>query len=395
MSCAQEGRFGPGEAESRVEPEGAADEREREARALLARIAEPADPRLGELLDDLGPVEVLAGLAAGALRIPGAAAMRARLEDADGAAELERGAAAGARFVCPGEDGWPTQLDDLGAGRPFGLWVRGELPLRTHLLRSVALVGSRAATAYGLHVSTELAAGVAERGWAVVSGCAFGIDAAAHRGALAVGGVTVGVLAGGVDVPYPRAHESLIARIVEEGALLSEAAPGAAPARRRFLTRNRVIAALSRGTVVVEAALRSGAATTARWADDLGRPLMAVPGPVTSTASAGAHELIRSRHAVLVTRAAEIVEAVGSLGEDLAPPLSGRSRARDGLPTRLLGVIEALPTRGPSPLPVIARECGLELEAVQALLGELAGRGLVERVDGGWRLTRAARASRR
>lgn len=365
---------------------------ERAARAVLSRIAEPADVRIGVLLEEEGAAAVVAGIAEGDLPVPGSTAMRRRLAETDGAAELRTGAAAGARFVCPGDPDWPTQLDDLGAGRPYGLWVRGELPLRTHLIRSVALVGSRAATSYGLHVGTELAAGVAERGWAVVSGCAFGIDAAAHRGALAVGGVTVGVLAGGVDVPYPRAHSSLIERIVAEGALLSESAPGSAPARRRFLTRNRVIAALSRGTVVVEAALRSGAATTARWADELGRTLMAVPGPVTSGASAGAHELVRSRHAVLVTRAAEIVEAVGRLGDDLAPVLAGVSRARDELPAQLLAVIEALPARGPAPLAVLARDCGMEEGPAHAVLGELAGRGLVERVDGGWRLTRQARA---
>jgi DNA processing protein len=254
------------------------------------------------------------------------------------------------------------------------------------------MVGSRVATPYGVHVATEFAGELAEGGRAVVSGCAFGIDIAAHRGALAVGGYTIGVLAGGVDVPYPIAHTALIDRIAAEGALVSESAPGSAPARRRFLTRNRLIAALARGTVVVEAAARSGAATTARWADELGRVLMVVPGPITSALSVGSNELLRSRNAIAVTRPAEVVEAIGRLGLDLAPVRPSEQRPRDGLPGRLLAVLEAMPGRGAATGERVARDSGVP-DALPAL-GELAALGLVERVDGGWRLTRRARSNR-
>ena len=207
----------------------------------------------------------------------------------------------GIRLVCPGDPEWPSQLDALGAGRPWGLWVRGHIDLRFACLRSVSIVGTRAATGYGIHVTTELAAALAERGWTVVSGGAFGIDSQAHRGALAAEGVTVAVLPSGLDVPYPRAHHDLFEAIVAHGALVSEQPPGRAPTRPGFLVRNRLIAALSRGTVLAEAALRSGALNTARHARDQNRPLMAVPGPVTSLASAGCHLAIRDWGAVCVT----------------------------------------------------------------------------------------------
>jgi DNA processing protein len=365
---------------------------ERAARALLARIAEPAEPRFGVLLDALGAVEVVAAIRAGRTEIPGAAAMRVRLAGLDGHAELEAATRRGLRWICPGEPEWPGRLDDLGPGRPFGLWLLGGVGLAEHLGNSVAMVGSRAATPYGTHVAGEFGATLAESGWAVVSGGAFGIDVAAHRGALAVGGATVAVLAGGVDVPYPGAHAALLERIAAEGAVLSEAAPGAAPARRRFLTRNRIIAALTRGTVVVEAAVRSGAATTARWADELGRTLMVVPGPITSAMSAGSNELLRSRHAIPITRPAEVIEAIGRLGVDLAPPRASELRRRDELPDRLLEVLEALPARGCASADRVARECGVP-DALPAL-GELAALALAERVDGGWRLARQARNAR-
>jgi len=210
-----------------------------------------------------------------------------------------------------------------------------------------------------------------------------------------VGGTTIGVLACGVDVPYPRAHEALLERIAAEGCLVSEVAPGTPPARRRFLVRNRLIAALSRGTVVVEAALRSGSLTTARHADDLGRVVMAVPGPVTSAASAGAHQLMRDRNAVVVTRAAEIVEAVGHIGADLAPVQRGPETELDGLSAAALEVFDALPARRPAALAELAQSTGLPADTVHAQLGGLSVRGLVERVDGGWRVSRGARGSGR
>ncbi len=225
----------------------------------------------------------------------------------------------------PGDTEWPGQLDDLGDGRPLGLWVRGTPDLRMWALRSVALVGARACTEYGAFMAATLAAGLAEKGWIVVSGGAYGIDGAAHRGALGAGGATVAVLACGVDRPYPRGHAGLIGRIAEQGLVVGELPPGEHPTPSRFILRNRVIAALTRGTVVVEAAHRSGSLVTARAARRLGRHTIGVPGPATSGLSAGVHELLR-QDAALVTDADEIVELVGDMGE-LAPERRGTGPA--------------------------------------------------------------------
>lgn len=221
-----------------------------------------------------------------------------------------------ARFVIPGDSEWPQQLNDLAAP-PLGLYVRGDADLRMLALSSIAIVGSRAATSYGLRVAADFAADLAERGWPIVSGAAFGIDAAAHRGALAVGGLTAAVLANGVDEAYPRAHTDLIRRITENGVVISEVPPGSHPTRARFLTRNRLIAALTRGTLVVEAAQRSGSLRTAAQAEELMRVVMATPGPIDSAASAGVHQWIAQRRAELVTSAAEVIELVGSLEQVL------------------------------------------------------------------------------
>jgi DNA processing protein len=288
---------------------------DRIARAVLTRLAEPADPVLGSILQVLSPGQVLDSIRSGTISVtvsPGepAAVLRAALArwrarlpavaPDGGIAAAER---AGVRLVCPGESGWPPGLDDLGATRPYGLWARGPADLAACCGQSAAVVGARAATAYGQHVAADIAAGLADRGWAVVSGGAYGIDAAAHRGALDAGGVTVAVLACGPDVPYPRAHHSLLDDITARGAVISEWPPGTPPGRFRFLLRNRVIAAVACGTVVVEAGERSGTLATARHATALGRPLMAVPGPVTSAVSAGCHTLIRDRRAACVTSA--------------------------------------------------------------------------------------------
>ena len=244
----------------------------------------------------------------------------------------------GIRLVCPGDPEWPSQLDVLGDGRPWGLWVRGQVDLRFACLRSVSIVGTRAATAYGIHVTTELAAALAERGWTVVSGGAFGIDSQAHRGALAAEGVTVAVLPSGLDVPYPRSHHELFEAIAAQGALVSEQPPGRTPTRPGFLVRNRLIAALSRGTVLVEAALRSGALNTARHARDQNRPLMAVPGPVTSLASAGCHLAIRDWGAVCVTGVHDVLACLTFSarrpGRPVPRPGPAAGRAGPGQPER-------------------------------------------------------------
>jgi DNA processing protein len=327
----------------------------------------------------------------------------------------------GIRLVCPGEPEWPTQLDVLGAARPYALWLRGEADLRYCCLRSVSIVGARAATAYGAHVGTEMAAALAERGWTVISGGAYGIDGCAHRGALAADGVTIAVLACGVDRIYPPGHQDLLTGVTAQGVLVSEWPPGRTPTRRRFLIRNRVIGALSRGTVVVEAGLRSGALNTARHARDLGRPLMAVPGPVTSEVSAGCHKIMREWGAVCVTGAADVIEMLaplgepgvgerpvpgerpGSMQEGLWPgPLSdgvqsgtsvtgvperqrGQLLARAALDALTLDVLEAIPARGAGPA-TIAVAAGLSVDAVLRSLGLLAAGGYVERCARGWRI---------
>lgn len=369
---------------------------ERLARVALTRIAEPGDTLIGGWLATLPPRAVLDALTTpGAPALPDAsprrwAGLRARAQNIRPEDDLESITRAGGRFLCPGDPEWPRQLDDLGPARPIGLWVRGTPSLRTLALRSVALVGSRACTDYGAHCATHLAAGLAERGWSVVSGAAYGIDAAAHRGALAAGGPTLGVLACGVDVGYPSGHQELIRTMAERGLLLAELPPGAHPTRPRFILRNRVIAALTPGTVVVEAALRSGALVTARRALALGRHLMGVPGPITSGLSQGVHQLLRGE-AVVITDADEVIEMVGMMGE-LAPQRRGPSVPRDALNAECSRVLEAMPGRASADPAGLARAAGVPTRLVLAHLHELQALGFVERDGAHWRLTRPGKA---
>ncbi|MGZ4596156.1 MAG: DNA-processing protein DprA [Actinomycetes bacterium] len=334
---------------------------------------------------------MLAQIVSGELPSARVASYQARLPALDVDADLERAARFGARLLTPGCDDWPTVLDDLGPRRPLALWVSGGGRLGRLTGRAVAVVGARACTAYGEHVAAEVAAGLCDRGWTVVSGAAFGIDAAAHRGALAVDGSTVAVLACGVDVVYPSARGRLLSGIRDGGVVVSELPPGCRPTKSRFLGRNRVIAALGRGTVVVEAALRSGAMNTAGHAASLSREVMAVPGPVTSPMSAGCHELVRSAAASLVTDAADIVDLVGEMGADAAPLRRGETRPHDGLDEVALRVLDALPVRqraGPSS---VARVAGLDVATVLRTLAVLSVRGLAESAEGTWRRAPAPR----
>jgi DNA processing protein len=238
------------------------------------------------------------------------------------------------------------------------------------------------------HVAAELAATLAERGCAVVSGGAYGIDAAAHRGAMAVGGVTVAVLASGLRYGYPRGHTTLFEAIADQGVLVSELPPDHRPTRPGFLVRNRVIAALSRGTVVVEAALRSGALATAARARDLCRPLMAVPGPVTSAQSAGCHETVRNWGAVLVTSAADVMDLTFPVGEEPATPRRGPVLPRDALDEVTRAVLEAVPSRRGAGPAAIAVAAGAGLDTVIQCLGSLAAAGFIYRSPHGWRARR-------
>ncbi|MGW2702568.1 DNA-processing protein DprA [Streptomyces sp. NPDC001340] len=367
-------------------------------RVFLARVIEPGDEVGGRWLREFGVAEVVRRLRDGGEPLPGVSGTRwggllGRARRAEPERDLQVARAVGVRFVCPGDAEWPGQLDDLGDGRPTGLWVRGRASLRVWALRSVAVVGARACTEYGAHAAATLASGLAERGWVVVSGGAYGIDGAAHRGTLAAGGATVAVLACGVDRPYPRGHTALINRIAEQGLVVGELPPGDHPTPSRFILRNRVIAALTRGTVVVEAACRSGSLVTARAAARLGRYTMGVPGPVTSGLSAGVHELLRGE-AVLVTDAADVVELVGDIGE-LAPPRQGPVLPRDLLEPAARAVLAALPGSRAAPVGEIA--CGARTTPDDAIarLYELRALGYVERHGDGWKLTRQAMISAR
>src|SRR5699024_807250 len=263
---------------------------------------------------------------------------------------------------------------------PHCLWVHGPGPLDQLCgPRSVALVGSRASTPYGEDTAATLAAAFAARGGTVVSGGAYGIDAAAHRGALAADdGATVAVLAGGLDALYPRGNTRLLEQIRERHLLVSEAPPGTAPTRWRFLARNRLIAALSRAVVVVEAAWRSGALSTARLADQLSRPVGAVPGPVTSAASAGCHRLVREQGAVLVTEPAELLDLLPG-GPAAGEGSFARQAELDLLSPSDRRVLDAVPPRSSLTPARIADEVGFAPREVSAALARLELLGLVER----------------
>lgn len=374
------------------------DERDRLARVALNRLAEPGETRLASLVHELGAVRVHEHLSAERDLEGVLTDVAARLEGIDPARDLERAERCGLRFLVPGDEEWPSRLDDLHAvppiqargGGPIGLWVRGPLHLG-EVAASVAVVGSRSATSYGGAVARDLAAEVARAGLAVVSGAAYGIDQAAHRGGLAAGGTSVAVLACGADKVYPSGHRNLIEHLSAHGAVVSEAAPGCAPTRVRFLARNRLIAALTRGTVVVEAAARSGALNTANWAERLNRHLMGVPGPVTAPQSEGVHQLVRLGAATLVTGGADVLEVVGAAGQHLVVPPRGRTRSRDHLTIRQQQVLDAVPVTRGAPTDSVARAAGIGLVEVRRTLEALGRHGLVDRDGDGWLLSDHAR----
>jgi DNA processing protein len=364
--------------------------------AYLSRVAEPPCAELAALVGCVGPEEAADRVRRGLVNDDLARHTEARREIDRAAEDLELVARRGGRLITPDGDEWPLAFAAFGGagaalrprgGPPLVLWALGPARLDETAQRAAAVVGTRAATAYGEHVAADLAAGLVERDVAVVSGGAYGIDGAAHRAALAAEGITIAVLAGGLDVPYPAGHSALLHRIGQHGLLFTEYPPGVRPARHRFLTRNRLVAAVAGAAVVVEAGLRSGAANTAAWARALGRVVAAVPGPVTSSASAGCHALLRDG-AELVTRADDIVELVGRIGE-LASEEPRPSTALDGLGEAERQVYEALPGRGAATVDEIAVAAGLVPEQVLGPLAILEVAGFAERRDGRWRIVRA------
>ncbi|HEX3295984.1 MAG TPA: DNA-processing protein DprA [Nocardioides sp.] len=370
---------------------------DRLARVALSRLTEPGDPKIASLVAQLGAVTLRELLSDPTQVSPEARDVASRLRGVDPAADLEAGEKAGLRYVVPGDDEWPSQVDDLmraelldhRGGPPLGLWVKGPTRL-DQLGRAVAVVGARSATTYGTEVAAGIAGALVRAGHPVVSGAAFGIDQAAHRGALSVEGANVAVLACGADRAYPTAHHDLLDHLGRTSAVVAEVPPGCAPTRGRFLSRNRLIAALTRGTVVVEAAARSGALNTAGWATRLNRHLMGVPGPVTSAQSQGVHQLIRSGAASLVTYGDEVLEIVGESGTHLVTQPRGPSRPRDRVTPRDARVLDAVPLASPAPVDSIATTAGMALLDVQAALRRLVRDGLVELSERGWRLTPAA-----
>ncbi|MEV7758510.1 DNA-processing protein DprA [Microbacterium sp. NPDC089180] len=353
------------------------------ARAVWSVLVEPGDSEAGVLIAAVG--------AAAALRVVmdgrGDALDRARARwmprlqgsAVDGALDAAR--RCGARLVVPGDEAWPARFGDLEAHAPVALWRRGRgTPSDAP---TVALVGARAATAYGEGVAADLAAELAAAGAVVISGAAYGIDGACHRGALSMGGTTVAFLAGGVDRPYPRGHEGLLERIAATGAVWSETPCGAAPTKWRFLGRNRLIAAMAHAVVVIEAGWRSGSLNTAGHAAMLGRRLGAVPGPITSAASAGCHRVLREFDGVCVTSAADVLEMLGADG----PPAGDSGRAADaGRTDDTTRLFDALSPRSARSVDDVARRSGLARDDAAVLLGfaELEGRA-VRGDDGAWR----------
>lgn len=363
--------------------------------AYLSRVAEPPCPELADLVACLGPVEAADRIRRG--QVEGALQRRteARREHDCAQADLDVLARLGGRLITEYDDEWPL-LNFMAFDRvdhskrpqghpPLVLWAVGPARLSEVAGRAAAIVGTRAATAYGEHVAADLASGLVLRDVAVVSGGAFGIDGAAHRAALAGDGVTVAVVAGGVDVPYPAGHAALLRRIADEGLVLSEYPPGSRPTRNRFLTRNRLVAALSGATVVVEAGARSGAANTAGWAEAIGSTVCAVPGPVTSGASVGCHRLLRDGGAMLVTRAEEVVELVGRMGE-LAPEEERPTTPLDTLTDTEQRIFDALPRRGARSADEIAFAAGIPAYQVVGPLAMLEVAGLVVHEGGRWKM---------
>ena len=381
---------------------------ERAVRLLLSRLIEPDDQffaelrESAELRDSSSPAELLRAILGEGLpppwpselaeRLAGRrAGIHLKLARADPAADLQAGAAAEARFLIPGDADWPSALDDLGGRAPFGIWIIGGFEPQAP---AVAMVGARACTGYGSQAAGQLAADIARVGTTVVSGAALGVDGAAHRGALAVGGTTVAVLACGIDRSYPASHRTLIEAIGQRGAVLAELPPGTSPTRFRFLARNRLIAALGLGTVVVEAASRSGSLVTARLAAELGRAVFAVPGPVTSRQSTGTNRLLCDG-AIPALDGPQVLAELGI--ESTGPPEPPEPEARRAdtpseavsLDPRTVLVREALPTarsgRAAEVL-ALAAATGLAPPQVLASLGQLAACGRVVKTGGGWAL---------
>ncbi|TQO20910.1 DNA processing protein [Rhodoglobus vestalii] len=380
---------------------------DRFARATWSGLAEPGDRLAGRAVRQLGPSRALtavvdhwsaarfaAELTQESDPVPEDDMRQAmerwlpRLKSDSALIALRQAARFGARLFTPEDALWPARLNDLDWHAPFALWVRGTDAALAGLVNGMALVGARAATGYGEHITMEASAGLVDRGYTIVSGAAYGIDGMAHRAAIASQGLTVAFLAGGVDRFYPSGHDSLLTRIVDNGAVISELPCGSPPTKWRFLQRNRLIAAASVATVVLEAGWRSGSLNTAGHAATLGRPLGAVPGPVTSAASAGCHRLIRDYDAVCVTnpdQMAELAPLDHEAGVLHPEPHSAAEDAGVLHSTETTRLLDALSARSARTTDDIAARSGLALAVVRARLGMLELDGRVSESERGWK----------
>lgn len=374
-----------------------------QARLELSMVVEPGDPRLRRFRVDYSAGEIMHQLCEQKHGMPSAWISNCAGVTDRAQALLEHAESLEMRWIAAGTPEWPEELDDLdhleaingAAGAPLGLWVRGPADLARLCTASVAVVGARDATSYGCEVASDIAAHLAAAGHTVVSGAAFGVDVCAHRGALSVGGPTVAVLAGGADVPYPRAHSAILDRIAEDAAVVSEQLPGRTPIKSRFLSRNRLIAAVTAGTVVVEAARRSGSLNTLNWADQLGRASMGVPGPITSPASVGVHEAIRTGKAQIVAGGDEVIEAIGGFGASDATPPRSAETVFDGLPVVACRILDSLPWGGVLTAVDISNETGVPIRDLNDHLLGLEEKGLVNHTLMGWSLQQRADTMRR
>lgn len=368
------------------------DSDERRARVAWSRVLELRRERVSDaphalqsVLAEVGHVEAWHRLADGDL--PRSASARAHVAGVDVDGELDRVERSGARVVIPGDADWPEVLSHPLVS-PHLLHVRGQGSLTDLSARAVAIVGSRASTGYGEAIAREIGAGAAGRGWTVVSGAAFGIDAAAHQGALAVHGPAIAVLPCGPDRVYPEGNRRLVDAVAERGVVITELAIGTVGMRHRFLSRNRIIAALSQATLVVEAGLRSGSLNTAGWAEAMRRPVGVVPGPVTQMSSAGCHEWIQKHRGSLVTDTADLLALAGRVGEEVDQPveLLGPARDLDVLRPPHRRIHDLLSSRRGVPVGELAIELVVPLEEVLADLAEMSLEGWVVQDDtGGWR----------
>ena len=374
------------------------------ARTVWSRLAEPGDAVAGAFISALGPVQALDFLVSGAGARSLAAGLNQetldeaplsprritaalkrwlpRLDRAETVQDLTRAAAADLTLLIPEEEDWPERLSDLGVHSPHLLWLRGERKALS--AQSLAVVGARACTNYGNQVTADMTAAACAAQFTIVSGAAYGVDAVAHRTALASDAMTVAVLAGGADRPYPMAHDQLLQRISTQGAVCSEVVPGTAPTRWRFLQRNRLIAALSDAILVTEAGVRSGTLNTAGHGAEIGRQLGVVPGPITSVASAGCHRLVKEYGAQLITNGSDLLDLLGHSPLGMFPSEGALADSSDlenpsRQPSLHVRLLDALPLRGSRSLEHAARLAGVSTQEARDAFAELELLGNVKR----------------